>query len=186
MLAGEKSAVEDQVVTLDMEVDRLSQQVQCLEANKGTLEGCLRQQSEHMESEALKRNTLEEDLAWVLQKGVIRVVDRVIESGDFSLGIRRMKSACVVAGMESGKEAVRKQLAIGHFNPSESNDVIQSAHTMRASIKACAQTDFVSYLRLGELDLTSLRQLCCDSNSEGPVLDSGSGGVGPSSLPHGN
>lgn len=42
VLAREKSANEDQVATLDREVDRLSQQVQRLEANKETLEGHLR------------------------------------------------------------------------------------------------------------------------------------------------
>lgn len=40
------------------------------------------------------------DLTWVLQKGVVRVVDHFVESSEFSLVIRCVKAACVAASIE--------------------------------------------------------------------------------------
>lgn len=54
----------------------------------------------------LKRKALEEDLALVLQKGVVHVADRVVESDKFDLGVRRVKATCMAADVESGKEIV--------------------------------------------------------------------------------
>lgn len=52
----------------------------------------------------MERKTLEEDLTWVFQNGVVCMVDHVIESEEFALGIQVVKVTCVVASMESGKE----------------------------------------------------------------------------------
>lgn len=41
----------------------------------------------------MTRRALEGDLAWILQEGVTRVVERLIESEEFSLGVRRVKAA---------------------------------------------------------------------------------------------
>lgn len=49
------------------------------------------------------RNILEEDMAWLLQKRVMCMVDQVIESPEFSLGIRQMKVACMATVVEGGK-----------------------------------------------------------------------------------
>ncbi|CAI9285274.1 unnamed protein product [Lactuca saligna] len=72
----EKSVVEDQVSNLDAE----------------------------LAVEVLRRKILEAILAWFLQKGVVCVVDHVFESSKFTLGIRRVKTACVVVGIKSGKQ----------------------------------------------------------------------------------
>lgn len=45
-------------------------------------------------------------MVWQLQKGIIHVVERVIENVEFTLGVRRMKAACVVSGMEGGNQEV--------------------------------------------------------------------------------
>lgn len=47
------------------------------------------------------------------------MVDCVVESGEFALGIRCVKIVYMVAGVESGKDVERKQLDDGHFNPSD-------------------------------------------------------------------
>ncbi|CAI9291660.1 unnamed protein product [Lactuca saligna] len=63
---------------------------------------------------------------------LVQVVDRVVKSSKFVLGIRRVKAACMAAGVEMGKQ-------VGFF-----------------------ETDFMSYLRLGELGLVDLHQLCSE------------------------
>lgn len=62
------------------------------------------------------------------------MVDPVVESNDFSFGIRHVKAVCVAVGMESSNEAVRKKLVAGNFNSSELNVVTQSAYVIHAFI----------------------------------------------------
>ncbi|CAH1444394.1 unnamed protein product [Lactuca virosa] len=90
------------------------------------------------------------------------------------------------AGIENDKQAVRKQLAIGDFNPEEPSATSQSTQAMHAAIKAFLDIDFASYLRFGELDLTGLCQLCLDPSAEEHPLMGPSGEDGPSSASSGN
>ena len=48
-------------------------------------------------AEDSKRKVLETDVAWVLQKRVVCVVDCVVESSDFALGIHRVKAVRATA-----------------------------------------------------------------------------------------
>lgn len=48
---------------------------------------------------------------------------------------------------------------------------------MHATVKAFMETDFTSYLRLGELDMEGLRQLCDDSDAEDSQVEDGSSHV---------
>lgn len=72
------------------------------------MEVYVRKQSEQLLAEASIRRSLEKDLAWILQEGVIHMMDRVNESEEFSLGVWCLKAACVAAVIEGGKQAVRK------------------------------------------------------------------------------
>lgn len=103
MLSGEKTVVEAQVVTLDEEVNLLSQQVQNLVSEKEALAERLTLRDDQFTTEVSRRKILEADLVWVLQNGVARVVERVVESSEFTLGIRHMKATCVAAGIEKEK-----------------------------------------------------------------------------------
>ena len=88
--------------------------------------------------EVSRRKVLEADLAWVLQKGVVCVVDRVLESSEFALGNRHGKDTCVAAGIERGKQMVRVWSAgsgPGSFD----------LDAMHVVIRAFSKTDFVSY-----------------------------------------
>lgn len=79
---------------------------------------------------------MEKDLSWVLQEGVVRIDDQIIDSEEFSLGVRHLKARCMVAGIESGKQPVWKQLATRKFDPAEQGAAAQSVHAMHATIKA--------------------------------------------------
>lgn len=87
-------------------------------------------------------------MAWLLKKGVICVVDRVIESAEFSLGVRRMKAACMDVGVEGGKHVVWEQVSIGKFTLGESSALADHTQAMHASVKTFVKTDFASYLHL--------------------------------------
>ncbi|CAI9281270.1 unnamed protein product [Lactuca saligna] len=122
MLSGEKTFIEAQVATPDGE----------------------------FATKVSRRKALEADIAWVLQKGVLPMVYRVVESNEFVIGIHRVK------------------VAPGSSDP---DVVARSVDAMHAAIRAFVETEFMSYLRLGELGLADLCQLC--SKEEELVSDNG-------------
>lgn len=77
-------------------------------------------------------------------------------------------------------------MAIGNFNPEEPSAASQSARAMRAAINAFLETNFASYLHLGELDLAGLRQFCFDPSAKKRPPMVYSGKPGPSFTSHGN
>ncbi|CAI9279478.1 unnamed protein product [Lactuca saligna] len=89
--------------------------------------------NKRLEEEIARRKVAEEELGWLLQKGIVRVVDKA----------------------------------------------------MLAGIKSFMEPDFASYLRLGELDIWGLRQMCDDLDSEEGHLEGSASHVGPSSTPQG-
>lgn len=119
---------------------------------------------------------LEADLAWVLQKGVVCIVDRIIESGDFALVIHLMKATCVAAGVEKGKQTTLTLSSSSGSDSSKPDVVARSTDAMHATIRDFAETDFASYLRLGELGLADHFQLCSEEKDLVPY-DNVEGGV---------
>ncbi|CAH1418243.1 unnamed protein product [Lactuca virosa] len=82
---------------------------------------------------------------------------------------------CVAAGIEKGKQVVRAWLNGSSPGSSDPDAAAQSVGAMHAAIKAFGETYFASYLRLGELDLDNLRQMC--SEEEEHVSDGSTGGT---------
>lgn len=138
------------VTSLDREVECLSRQVETLEVEKEMLEGQVKQQAKQLVTEGSRRKILEENMAWLHKQGFVRVVGQVIESPKFLSGVRQMKATCMVAGVEGGKKVVREQVATRKFSPEEENDLLKQTQVVHASVKAFMETDFASYLHLGE------------------------------------
>ena len=89
--AREKPSLKEQVATSDGAVECLSQWIETLVEEKKALETQVEIGRSQLEVENMRMNTVEEDVVWFLHKGVVRVVDKVIESVEFSLGGRHMK-----------------------------------------------------------------------------------------------
>ncbi|CAH1433901.1 unnamed protein product [Lactuca virosa] len=70
------------------------------------------------------------------------------------------------AVVEGGKQAVKEQVASGKFNLQEPSIVVEMTQAMYASVRSFMETDFASLLRLVELDLEGLPQLCRDPDVE--------------------
>lgn len=84
------------------------------------------------------------------------MVDRAVESSDFVLGIRRMKASYVAASVENGKQVARAWSVGNGPSSSDPDAMAQPVDAMYDAIRAFAETDFASYLRLGELGLSDL------------------------------
>lgn len=67
------------------------------------LEIRVEEQHGELEEKVLRRKSVENDMMWLLQKGIVRVVDKVVGSFEFLLEVRRMKVACMATNVEGGK-----------------------------------------------------------------------------------
>lgn len=80
-----------------------------------------------------------------------------------------MKAACVAANVERGEQAALVLSSSSDSGPSKSGAIAWSTDVMYAAIRDFTKTDFMSYLRLGELGLVNLCQIC--SKEEDVVLN---------------
>ncbi|CAI9284663.1 unnamed protein product [Lactuca saligna] len=112
------------------------------------------------------------DLDWVVKDGVVRNIEKIIELPNFFQGVGRIKNICFVAGYESGREALRKAVVVGTFNPSAASSTSSHSREMVEVFDSFISRDYASMMKLGSLDLDFLCQLCAYDDH---------GGVGPSS-----
>ncbi|CAH1412212.1 unnamed protein product [Lactuca virosa] len=91
--------------------------------------------------------------------------------------------SCVASGVENGKQVIREQVVAEKFVFREKDATLEHAQAMHAAIKSFMETEFASYLCLGELDIGGLRQICDDPESEEGHLEGDPSHAGPSSTP---
>ncbi|CAI9297081.1 unnamed protein product [Lactuca saligna] len=166
-------------------VECFSKRIEALLEENKALEDQVEIRRSQLEVRELRRMAVEEDVAWLLQKGIVRVVDKVVESAKFSLGARRMKTTYMAVWVEHGKQVIREPISLKKFVTSKSSALPELTKGKHVELKSFLEIDFSSYLRLGELDMKDLRQLCSDPNVEEEHPKGSTFGVGPSSTPPG-
>lgn len=87
LFAGEKESLEDKVAALDGSVEHFSQRIEFLVEEKKVLESRANCVNKWLEEDIAREKFGDEDLGWLLQKGIFRVVDKFVESAEFSLGL---------------------------------------------------------------------------------------------------
>lgn len=87
LLDRERASVEDQVKSFDSKLESLSQQLENFMVEKRALEEQVEKQGEKLLIEESERRILELDMTWLLQNGVVHMVDQVIKSIEFPLGV---------------------------------------------------------------------------------------------------
>nr|KAJ0190369.1 hypothetical protein LSAT_V11C800430480 [Lactuca sativa] len=111
-LVSEKSVLEDVHGVLEGQVESLTQ------SNKG-----LMIQNESMERDVVDREreleVLRADRSWLLQVGLVRVMDKLLKHPEFTSGISRILHAAFVAGEESGHLDVDGVRALCTFDDGE-------------------------------------------------------------------
>lgn len=102
LLAGEKASLEDKVVGFDKSVEPFSQYIEVLVEEKMEFEDQVDHANRKLGEEMARRKSVEDDLGWLLQRAIIRVVDKVVESSEFAMGVKRMKMVWMAVGVENG------------------------------------------------------------------------------------
>lgn len=100
-------------------------------------------------------------------------MDKVIELPKFLHGIRQIKNNCWYAGDESGREVVRKEIAIGTFDiratiSTSSHGVCVCGGGVMEAIDAFVSCDYATPLYLDELDVEGLKKLYVYETNDEP------------------
>ncbi|CAI9275841.1 unnamed protein product [Lactuca saligna] len=96
----------------------------------------------------------------VLQKGVVRVVKKVIESSEFSKWVLDVREACEALGFEKRRLLSGCSASSGKSEVSDPDQVASRAKEVNTALTSFAETDFVGLFRLGELGYDGFRQFC--------------------------
>ncbi|CAI9259171.1 unnamed protein product [Lactuca saligna] len=144
--------MEDKVVSLYGSVERFCQRMEVLVEEKKVFEDQADCTDKQLGEEVAKRKSVEDDLGWRAWSLVWRMENR----------------------------EVWEHVVAGKFVLGEAVATTEHIQAMNTVVKAFMETDFASYLRLGELDMAGLRQLCDDSNAEDSQVEGGSSHAGAS------
>ncbi|CAI9299647.1 unnamed protein product [Lactuca saligna] len=157
-----------ELAAVKSEHDKLTENVWLIEEERRNFDECYLVLSSEKTVVEAQAATLVGEVNLLSQQGVVQVVDRAIESSEFALGIRRMKASCVATSVENGKQVARAW-SVGNGPGSSDSDVVaQSNDATHDAIRAFSETNFASYLRLGELGLADLFQLCSKEDEHMP------------------
>ncbi|CAI9292801.1 unnamed protein product [Lactuca saligna] len=119
-----------------------------LEDHVATLEDQVEQHENQVNSLAREKGALD----------VVRVMDKVIETMEFSSGIQGMQKACEDLELEKGKQLAYRPTTSSDSDAPDPGFVSRRAKEVDISFSSLAETDFVGHFHLGELNYDSFCQ----------------------------
>ncbi|CAI9291375.1 unnamed protein product [Lactuca saligna] len=96
----------------------------------------------------------------MLEKGVVREINKVIVSVEFSSGIQGVQKACEAFKLEKGKQLAGCSTTFGEPESPNLDHVLRGAEEVDITLSSIAETDFAGHFHLGELEYDSFRQFC--------------------------
>ena len=93
----------------------------------------------------------------MLEKGVVRVIDKVIESAEFASGIHGVHEACEALGFEKGKKLGGWSTIVSESGVQDHGCVARRAKEVDVALSSLAEKDFVGLFHLGKLDYDGFR-----------------------------
>ncbi|CAI9292282.1 unnamed protein product [Lactuca saligna] len=103
-------------------------------------------------------------------KGVVRIINKVIERAEFESGIQGVCQACKALGFEKRKQLGGCSTSIGESEFPDPGRVARRAEEVDATLSSLAEIDFAGLFRLGELDYDDLCQFFHRPNPGGSFL----------------
>lgn len=107
----------------------------------------------------------------MLEKGVVRIIFKVVESAEFASGTQGVRRACEALGFEKGKELGGCSTISGKFKALNPGRVMRRIEEVHIALSSLAKTDFAGLFLLEELDYYSFCQFCRRSGPGGSSSD---------------
>lgn len=163
LLFSEKSAMEEVSSALEAKVDSLTQINEGLMIQVESLERDVADRDRLITALQVSANATQRDLDWLLQAGLVRVVDMLIEHPDFTSVVSLICHSAFVVRAES----VRSTLAsVGPENLVISTPSFGPVVSVNEAFLSFVNMDNTSLLGLGDLDIQRILELCAFSDSK--------------------
>ncbi|CAI9260281.1 unnamed protein product [Lactuca saligna] len=88
------------------------------------------------------------NLQWVLENGMVRVINKVIASEEFSSGIQGLQKACEALGLENGKQLACRPTTSSESNAPDLDHVSGKVEAVDVALSSLSETDFAGHFRL--------------------------------------
>ena len=96
----------------------------------------------------------------MLEKRVVRVIDKVLESVEFARGIQVVREACEALWFEKGKQLGGCSISARQPEVPDLGCVARRAKEVDVALSSLAETDSAGLYRLGTLDYDGFHQFC--------------------------
>ncbi|CAI9293863.1 unnamed protein product [Lactuca saligna] len=97
----------------------------------------------------------------MLEKGVVHLIDKVIDNVEFSSAIQGVCRECEALGFEKGKQLGGCSTISGQSKASNPGLVTRRTAEVDIALSSLVEMDFASLFGLGELNYDSFCQFCC-------------------------
>ncbi|KAI3778064.1 hypothetical protein L2E82_07060 [Cichorium intybus] len=151
------------------EAAQLKERLSVLGREKTELQDALAGRDRVAQAKTQALEEAEADLSWLLTTGVVGVVDLVLKSRDFGMGVHRLKEVCMAAGQAQGYSRAIKDMKAGkEIAPEEEEPALDLSLEVDEAVDAFMNVDYATSFKLGELGVPDLKALLDPSNVAGP------------------
>ncbi|KAI3504146.1 hypothetical protein L1887_32691 [Cichorium endivia] len=159
LLMSEKMSVEEQLSGTQERLDKVSEENEALmiRAESFDAESC--EKDRLLEEGAAALAKAEGDLRWVVEEGMVRVVEKVFKIPELIHGVNRIRRTSFIAGEDAGRRALRQELNIAGPDVEEGSSSSNYAHEVKDAMEEFATLDYAGLLRLGQLSVEELKEL---------------------------
>ncbi|KAI3789248.1 hypothetical protein L2E82_02040 [Cichorium intybus] len=162
VLGREKAELQDALAGVKSDNEGLHIQLESAERDAAERDRVAQAKTQALEE-------VEANLSWLLTNGVVGVVDLVLESRDFGMGVHRLKEVCMAAGQAQGYSRTIKDMKAGkEIAPEEEEPPIDIGLEVDEAVDAFMNVDYATSFKLGELGVPDLKALLDPSNVAGP------------------
>ncbi|KAI3518420.1 hypothetical protein L1887_07148 [Cichorium endivia] len=159
LLMSEKMSVEEQLSSTQERLDKVSEENEALmiRAESFDAESC--EKDRLLEEGAAALAKAEGDLRWVVEEGMVRVVEKVFMIPELIHGVNRIRLTSFIEGEDAGRRALRQELNIAGPDVEEGSSSSNYAHEVNDAMEEFATLDYAGLLRLGQLSVEELKEL---------------------------
>ncbi|KAI3680328.1 hypothetical protein L2E82_50429 [Cichorium intybus] len=162
LLAREKTELEGALLAVKSENEGLHIQLESAERDAAERDRVAQAKTQALEE-------AEADLSWLLTNGIVGVVDLVMESRDFGMGVHCLREVCVAAGQAQGYARAIKDMKAGkEIAAEEEEPPLDIGLEVDEAVDAFINVDYATAFKLGELGVPDLKALLDPSGVAGP------------------
>ncbi|KAI3691520.1 hypothetical protein L2E82_49883 [Cichorium intybus] len=159
LLMSEKMSVEEQLASTQERLDKVSEENETLMIRTESFDAEACEKDRMLEEGAAALAKVEGDLKWVVEEGMVRVVEKVFMIPELIHSVNRIRRTSYIAGEDAGRRTLRQELNIAGPDAEEGRSSSSYVREVNDAMEEFATLDYAGLLRLGQLGVGELKEL---------------------------